>query len=298
MTAQSKQAVVVGSLDRADDYQRILGELKAAQANVSNEMVDRILDNATTFPATPISIHLVLPLPLPTALFARIPASTEVFVHLPQGAAADTVSAAFTQSGFTAGPAQVSPSVVAFVSAAGAAASSSSAPAAPAVKLAARPLGLKRSANKTAKAAIWAIDSPLLADNGRSLLTPEDKLRPECVIPDGDGKKVKRRRACKDCTCGLAEIEREEEAQSSAAIKEAQRAFFLEGDDDIPDHVRNATIGVEGVWPTEFRAEAKKTSSCGSCYLGDAFRCGSCPYLGLPPFKPGEKVQLSIGDDL
>lgn len=249
---------------------------RSPHARGGSHAVLRLADAAaTSLPSPPVTIHLVLPLPLAPALLSIIPPSTQLFVHLPPNhTEAETTSLhqLLSQSSFAPLLPTPSTSIIAYTSP-----STPSAPSAPSAPTAtgARPLNLKRrTTDKAKRSALWALDSPLLPDGGKSLLTAEDKAQPICTLPDPEGKPVKRRRACKDCTCGLKEQNEAEDAASQS------QAFFLEGDDDIPEHMRTATAGTEKVWPTEKRAEAKKTSSCSSCYLGDAFRCNSCPYLG------------------
>lgn len=106
--------------------------------------------------------------------------------------------------------------------------------------------GEKKSSN------VWKLDSAEdeeLIDEDE-LLDEDDIVKPitsSLRVCSTTGK----RKACKDCSCGLAE-----ELSGKTAPQETAK------------------------------------SSCGNCYLGDAFRCASCPYLGMPAFKPGEKVVL------
>ncbi|XP_012273465.1 uncharacterized protein LOC105695961 [Orussus abietinus] len=102
---------------------------------------------------------------------------------------------------------------------------------------------------------VWKLEDTVDDDliNEDSLLDEDDTKKPDASTLRVCGTTGKRK-ACKDCSCGLAEELNQE--KSSQKIEK---------------------------------------SSCGNCYLGDAFRCASCPYLGMPAFKPGEKVLLPEG---
>ncbi|KAF1981119.1 DUF689-domain-containing protein [Aulographum hederae CBS 113979] len=113
------------------------------------------------------------------------------------------------------------------------------------------------------------------------LLTAEDMARPIIQPPECRPKAGKRRRACKDCTCGLKEKIEAEDSQKRSTADAALNTMKL-GADDLAE----VDFTVQG-----------KVGSCGNCALGDAFRCDGCPYIGLPAFKPGQEVRL-LNDDI
>ncbi len=94
-------------------------------------------------------------------------------------------------------------------------------------------------------------------------------------------KAGKRRRACKDCTCGLA--------QKLEAEDKAKRA-------NADSALNTLKLGADDLAEVDFTVKGK-IGSCGNCSLGDAFRCDGCPYIGLPAFKPGEEVRL-LNDEI
>ncbi|KAJ7312123.1 hypothetical protein JRQ81_006465 [Phrynocephalus forsythii] len=116
----------------------------------------------------------------------------------------------------------------------------------------------KKPAVDPATAKLWTLSASDMNDDDMDLLDSDELLDPEDLKKPDPGslkapscKESGKRKACKNCTCGLAE-ELEQEKKNS-----------------------------------------QPRSACGNCYLGDAFRCASCPYRGMPAFKPGEKILLN-----
>ncbi|KAL9601287.1 MAG: hypothetical protein Q9219_002582 [cf. Caloplaca sp. 3 TL-2023] len=106
------------------------------------------------------------------------------------------------------------------------------------------------------------------------LLSEEDMQSTVVQPAECRPKPGKRRRACKDCTCGLAQrLEAEDKAKRNNA--DQQLAKFK------AEELSEVDFTVQG-----------KVGSCGNCALGDAFRCDGCPYIGQPAFKPGEEVRI------
>jgi len=109
-------------------------------------------------------------------------------------------------------------------------------------------------------AAASADDQDLIDED--SLLDENDRAaKPNTKADDCDVGKAGKK-ACKNCSCGRAELEAGGEAPPKPKITK--------------EMLENPGVG----------------SSCGSCSLGDAYRCAGCPYRGLPSFKVGEKITL------
>ena len=117
---------------------------------------------------------------------------------------------------------------------------------------------------KQAIAKVAAAAPPTIDED--SLLTEEDRIAKAPREEEQDCSKKKR--ACKNCICGRAELER---------------------------------IQIEGGVPAGVDPAEMPSGGCGGCSKGDAFRCANCPFLGKPGWTADAatgKVTLGLTDDI
>jgi hypothetical protein len=133
---------------------------------------------------------------------------------------------------------------------------------------------LRKKTDPAKKKALWALTSA--TDNTdkidpESLLTEADKTRPVPTCEPINTNTPRRKRACKGCTCGLVELEEEERKNGKVVVLDgSQTGETMVVTQSEKERLMNAA-----------KSAPKATSSCGNCFLGDAFRCASCPYLGM-----------------
>ncbi|KAI0774176.1 DUF689-domain-containing protein [Fomes fomentarius] len=290
--------LAIGSPATAQDgkYQSLIKSLEESR-EVERHMVDRLLDGATTLPPSKFSaVHVTLSPSEYDNLAPRIPELLkQLLVGLePLGtlhilnldSALPTLPSDLTLAGLTVLSATKEGTLTAQKPAhsTGVSVTLKTAPA-PAAAL---PLRRKVDPErKASKKALWTLNAPSTPSiDAESLLTAADRERPAACEPAVRGA-PRRKKACKNCTCGLAELEAEEKAQSKVVLLNGApdgKAF------EVSQAEKDRLLAAAAAAP-------KATSSCGNCYLGDAFRCSSCPYRGLPAFKPGEKVEIDFGMD-
>ncbi|KAG0141798.1 hypothetical protein CROQUDRAFT_663385 [Cronartium quercuum f. sp. fusiforme G11] len=291
--------LVIGSFRTMNDssYQKLITSLEANHptAHLDKQLADRITDGATSFmPSTFDAIHLILdPQDLTTPTSSTViedPATS--FLHQILPSLKPTGQISWVTRSENQGTIESNLKILELLNISSSPLSegyqriTASAPASnPSSSLDPSPAPVAVSLNlpkRSLKASLWSFtttpDVELIDES--SLLTEEDLA----AKPTTNGEVVcnpkKVKKACKNCTCGLRELELVEENDLPASLNVQSAKTVSEG-----------KVGV---------GSGTITSSCGSCYLGDAFRCSGCPYLGMPAFEPGQEVKLTVemGDDI
>ncbi|KAG1780245.1 cytokine-induced anti-apoptosis inhibitor 1, Fe-S biogenesis-domain-containing protein [Suillus placidus] len=286
-------ALAIGSLDTAQDgkYQSLLLRLDAQEGQaVERQMLDRLIDGAISLaPSSYSSIHVVLSQSEYTSLSPNLPSLLQQTLAglTPLG----TLHLLNLTAGFLSLPHELTLAgfmVIESVRDGSDARIVAQKPLPIAMPLpSALPLRRKTDPVKqSSKKALWALSSPSTPTiDAEALLTAADRVRPVPTCDPIIAGAPRRKKACKNCSCGLAELEAEEAKSSKIVLLDSDSAMEV-GAGDVAKGLIAAA-----------KAAPQATSSCGSCFLGDAFRCASCPYLGLPAFNPGEKVEIDVGMD-
>jgi len=111
---------------------------------------------------------------------------------------------------------------------------------------------------------------PKSAFNGNNM---DDFVSEEDRVHIQQAERAVKKRQCANCTCSLSKAPA---AQSSAP----------DTSDTSSSDKSLSSASSSGGQPPKYK------SSCGSCGLGDAFRCAGCPYKGLPPFEEGKEFKF------
>jgi hypothetical protein len=294
----TRPVLVIGSLATAQigKYQSLVTDL-SANANASGDaverqMLDRLIGGATTLAASSYSsIHVVLTPPEYSALLSDIqpflsqvleglsPFGKLYLLNLPPDLL--NLPQELTLAGFTVLESVIQGEDSRVIAHKPSPAPSTLSDGAVALRQRADP------ARQSSKKAIWTVSSPSTPSiDAEALLTTADRARPIPTCEPVNSGAPRRKKACKNCTCGLAELEAEEAKSGKVVLLDEDGAVEVGAGDTEKERLIAAA-----------KAAPKATSSCGSCFLGDAFRCASCPYLGLPAFNPGETVEIDLGMD-